>query len=85
MFYSHAMFGKADGDLEMFARRRYDVVLLCADDIPFEQDGTRQDEAFRRRQHAWYLERLAEMDQPWTLVGGTVDERVRRAVELLLD
>ena len=83
LFYSHAMFGKAEEALERLATRPYHLVVLCASDIPFVQDGTRQDEAFRDRQYAWYLERLAEMGQPWVLVGGSVDARVRAVREAL--
>ena len=77
LFYSHAMFGRADPLLEQLAQRSYHLAVLCASDIPFVQDGTRQDEAFRARQQAWYLEHLAAMGQPWMTVGGSVEERVR--------
>lgn len=58
-FYAGAMFGSVDPRLEALARRGYDAVVLCAPDFPFVQDGTRRDEAFRARQHAWYREALA--------------------------
>ncbi len=85
LFYSHAMFGRADESLERLARRRYHLVVLCAPDIPFVQDGTRQDEAFRARQHAWYLEQLARTSQPWIVVAGSVEERVDAVEKFLLD
>ena len=41
------MFGTAPQPLRQAARRRYDLLFLCAPDIPFDQDGTRVGEAFR--------------------------------------
>jgi nicotinamide riboside kinase len=46
--YSGWMFGTAPEPLRQAARRRYDLLFLCAPDIPFDQDGTRVGEAFRR-------------------------------------
>ena len=84
LFYSHAMFGRADESLERLARRPYHLAVLCASDIPFVQDGTRRDENFRARQHGWYLEHLAQTGQPWIAVGGSVDERVDFVERFLL-
>ncbi len=56
-FYCVEMFGKAEQELAQLAEHRYDLVLLCAPDFPFIQDGTRRDGDFRARQHAWYQAR----------------------------
>ena len=77
LFYSREMFGRADPELEILARRSYALVVMCEPDIPFIQDGTRRDPAFRAQQHAWYLEQLARSEQPWISVGGNPEERVR--------
>lgn len=84
LFYSHAMFGRADERLAQLARRPYHLAVLCALDIPFVQDGTRQDEAFRVRQHRWYLEQLTQTGQPWIAVAGSVVERVDFVEKFLL-
>ncbi len=85
LFYSRAFFdGRATPGLERLARRRYDATILCApDDFPFVQDGTRQDAAFRDRQHAWYVARLAELRRPFRLVRGRLGERVRAVADHL--
>lgn len=85
LFYSRAFFdGRTARELERLARRRYDATVLCAPgDFPFVQDGTRQDAAFRDRQHAWYLERLGELRRPFLLVRGRVEERVRAVADHL--
>ena len=81
LFYSHDLFGRTDPVLErLAAERRYDLTLLCAPDFPFVQDGTRRDDAFRRRQHAWYLAQLTARRDPWTHVEGDVDRRARTAL-----
>ncbi|MES2440055.1 MAG: ATPase, partial [Verrucomicrobiota bacterium] len=46
-------------ELEALARRTYQHLLLCADDFPFVQDGTRRDAGFRTKGQKWYLEKLA--------------------------
>lgn len=83
LFYSQEMFGRAAPELELLAQRRYRLAVLCAPDFPFAQDGTRRDEAFRARQHAWYLEQLSRGGQSWITVGGSVGERVRAVAAAL--
>ncbi|HEY1052337.1 MAG TPA: AAA family ATPase [Prosthecobacter sp.] len=84
LFYSHAMFGMAEAELERLAARPYALHVLCTPDFPFVQDGTRQDETFRMRQDAWYRSELERQGLRWIEVGGPVDERVRQ-VEAALD
>lgn len=74
LFYSRFLFGRVAPELETLARRPYDHVVLCAPDFPFVQDGTRQDEAFRARQHAFYLDAL--VGRRYLLVTGGVAARV---------
>ena len=58
LFYSQELFGYANAELVALSRRPYDHLVLCADDFPFVQDGTRQGEAFRQKGQAWYLQNL---------------------------
>jgi len=81
--YSAWMFGALDPVLEPLARRRYEGVVLCAHDIPFVQDGTRQQAGFRERQHAWYALQVARLGLPLLQVGGTVEQRVAQVVDAL--
>ncbi|QWT22649.1 AAA family ATPase [Bacillus sp. NP157] len=83
LFYNHALFGRADPLLEALAARRYDHVFLCAPEFPFVQDGTRQDEAFRDRQHAWYLDELGRRGMPFTLLRGDREQRCAAAAASL--
>lgn len=84
-FYSDAMFGAVDPALLDLSHRAYDVTLVCAPDITFVQDGTRQDAAFRLRQHDWYLEQLARRGVAYTVLAGSVAERVAQAAHVLAD
>jgi HTH-type transcriptional regulator, transcriptional repressor of NAD biosynthesis genes len=61
--------------LEHLAKRTYDLVVLCEPVLPFVQDGTRQEPAFRLHQHAWYQQELNRRRVPHLTVGGTVAER----------
>ena len=81
--YSHFYFGQADPELSALKHRPYEVTFLCAPDFPFVQDGTRAGEDFRARQHRWYLELLQQLTIPYTLLTGTLEERICKIVEVL--
>ena len=83
-FYCIEMFGKAEQELAQLAEHRYDLVLLCAPDFPFIQDGTRRDEDFRARQHAWYQAELTQREIAFVDVSGSVDDRVGQVAQLLV-
>ncbi|MFZ4874571.1 AAA family ATPase [Janthinobacterium sp. Mn2066] len=85
-FYCIEMFGKAQAELAELAEaagHRYDLVLLCAPDFPFIQDGTRRDDGFRLRQHAWYRAELERRGIAYVEVSGTVADRVGQVARLL--
>lgn len=77
------MFGQADPALLTLTWQGYNVVLVCAPDFPFVQDGARCDDAFRHRPHAWYLEQLAERGIAYTLLIGGHEERLQMALQAL--
>lgn len=83
LFYSLDMFGRADVGLKLAAQRAYAMVVLCAPDFPFVQDGTRRDEAFRSRQHVWYETELAARGVPYVTARGSLTERIRLVRQLL--
>ena len=82
-FYCVEMFGKAEPELARLAEHRYDLVVLCAPDFPFIQDGTRRDEDFRARQHAWYQAELARRGIAFAILGGSVRQRIAALAGLL--
>jgi len=83
LFYSRHLFQRADPRLEELADRRYDLVVLCGNDIPFVQDGTRQDEKFREHQQNWYVEQLNRLGMPFLEVTGNVSARIAQISERL--
>ncbi len=83
VFYSQHLFRRVDPKLEYLARRHYDLVVLCAADFGFIQDGTRQDASFRERQNAWYVTELSRRGIPFIEVNGTVSDRVAEIGECL--
>ncbi len=71
----------------VLAQKNYDLTVLCSDDIPHVQDGTRDSAAFRAKQQADYQMHLNQLTTPWIEVTGTVQARVEAvlaAVEKLL-
>jgi HTH-type transcriptional repressor of NAD biosynthesis genes len=83
LFYSLDMFGDADPELQLAAQREYAVVVLCAPDFAFVQDGTRRDEAFRQQQHVWYEAQLADRGVLYVTARGSLDDRTRFLRQLL--
>jgi NadR type nicotinamide-nucleotide adenylyltransferase len=79
LFYSDHLFGKAEPILERLAERHYDFTILCAPDFSFVQDGTRQPETFRARQHDWYLNELSKRGIAHQLVTGSLEARISRS------
>lgn len=80
LFYSQAMFGRAEAELATLAERPYAHTFLCADDFPFVQDGTRQDDTFRRRQQAWYRAELQRRGRSFQVLTGPLDARVQQVL-----
>ncbi len=76
LFYSQALFGVASEALKTAARQPYDLTILCAPDIPFEQDGTRQSMEFRMRQQEWYRAELIARGIPYLLAEGSLGDRI---------
>ncbi|MCD2519024.1 AAA family ATPase [Massilia sp. G4R7] len=83
VFYSEDGYGKVDAAVQALARRPYAMTFVCAPDIPFVQDGTRRDAAFRQRQHAWYLATLERAGIPYVILAGSVEERVATSLDVL--
>jgi HTH-type transcriptional regulator, transcriptional repressor of NAD biosynthesis genes len=78
LLYCLDQFGRAEPELDALAKRAYDLILLCAPDFPFVQDGTRRDAAFRARQHELYVGRLSRTRWPWLVVCGEVEARIEQ-------
>ena len=85
LFYSQALFDNADEQLHALATRHYDQVFVCVPDFALVQDGTRQDESFRLRQHAWYLDVLNKSAVPYTLLSGDVRNRLASVKAVLAE
>lgn len=82
-FYSLALFGAIAPALACLADRAYAATFVCAPDFPFVQDGTRRDDRFRQRQHAWYIHELNKRGIAYTLLSGAHDLRLLQAAQAL--
>lgn len=81
LFYSQELFGRVAPKLEALADRHYPHTVLCDDDFPFIQDGTRRDPFFRQRAQQFYRQRLADI--PYFLTSGTISQRMDHIGKLL--
>lgn len=79
-FYSQRWYGKVDPKLEKLARRTYDLVFFCARDFDYVDDGSRNGEEFGMEQQQYYVDHLR---QPYIMLFGPVEERVKYAVKHL--
>jgi NadR type nicotinamide-nucleotide adenylyltransferase len=82
-YYTNFLFGRRDPVVEELSLRSYDLTVLCEPDIPFHQDGTRQDSLFREQQHRWYREVLHRRNIPFVSASGDVETRVERVAAAL--
>jgi HTH-type transcriptional repressor of NAD biosynthesis genes len=77
--YSYYYFHRCDPALQAMAAvcgQRYAHTFVCTPTVPFEQDGWRGPEALRSFQHGMILMQLDYLGIAYTLVEGTVAERV---------
>jgi nicotinamide riboside kinase len=77
--YSYYYFHRCDPALLALARvcgQRYACTFVCLPTVPFEQDGWRGPEALRQFQHGAILMQLEALGIPYTLLDGSVAERV---------
>jgi nicotinamide riboside kinase len=59
-------------------RTRYAHTFVCADDIPYEQQDVRENEAWRGRIQQLVLKDLEARSIPYTIVCGSVEERAEQ-------
>lgn len=83
LLYSQHLFGRVDPVLEHLAERPYSHTFLCAPDFSFIQDGTRSTPDFRTQQHVRHLEELTRRGISFSLLSGSVPERIAQARQTL--
>lgn len=82
--WSRHRFGKIDPwVLEELARRTYDLILLCATDLPWQEDPLREHPELEMRQQ--FFEIYQQLSQasgiPWILISGDTDKRLSTAIQ----
>lgn len=84
--FSRYYHGEAHPELKRLARaaeKRYDYCFVCATDIPYEEDGTRNGETHRK---TFQEEILADLDKRginYVLLGGNIQERIAKVMEVM--
>ncbi len=82
--WSQHRYGKVDPwVLAEIARRTYDLILLCAPDLPWQEDPLREHPELEMRQHFFEVyQQLAQASGfPWVLIFGEKAERLSTAIE----
>jgi HTH-type transcriptional regulator, transcriptional repressor of NAD biosynthesis genes len=64
-------------------KNRYHHVFVCADDIPFEQDGWRDNTVWRSRMQGMVLHDLDSRGIHYTVVSGNLEQRVQQVKTVL--
>jgi NadR type nicotinamide-nucleotide adenylyltransferase len=83
MFFSHYYNRGSDPRLRALAdecRTRYQHVFVCDDDIPFEQDGWRDNAIWRGRMQGMVLHDLAVRGIAYTTITGSLHSRVEQVM-----
>lgn len=86
MFFSHYYNRDSLPALRQLAHEcsgRYRHVIVCDDDIPFEQDGWRDNAEWRGRMQGMVLHDLATRCTPFHVVRGTLADRVSQVRSIL--
>ncbi len=83
LWYSIDGHGRADPELVRLSWRTYDVMLVCAPDFAFVQDGSRSSEDFRLRHDRWIRATLRARGTDFHDVRGSVAARVAQVAALI--
>lgn len=84
--WSRHRFGKVDPwVLEEITRRTYDLILLCAPDLPWQEDPLREHPELEMRQQFFdvYQQLTQASGFPWALISGDTAERLSSSVEAI--
>jgi NadR type nicotinamide-nucleotide adenylyltransferase len=82
--WSQHRFGKVDPwVLEEITRRTYDLILLCAPDLPWQEDPLREHPELEMRQQFFdvYQQLTLASGFPWVLISGETAERLSTAIQ----
>lgn len=82
--WSQHRFGKVDSwVLEELARRTYDLILLCAPDLPWQADPLREHPELEMRQQFFevYQQLCQASGFPWVLISGDTAKRLSTAIQ----
>ena len=85
--WSQHRYGKVDPwVLEELARRTYDLILLCAPDLPWQADPLREHPELEMRQQ--FFEIYQQLSQasgiPWILISGDTAQRLSTAIQAVV-
>ena len=69
--------------LEEIARRTYDLILLCATDLPWQADPLREHPELKMRQQFFevYKQLCQASGFPWVLISGDTAQRLSTAIQ----
>ncbi|NDE61269.1 MAG: ATPase [Cyclobacteriaceae bacterium] len=85
--WSQHRFGKIDPWVqEELERRTYDLILLCAPDLPWQADPLREHPLPEHRERFFqqYLHLTKESGVPYRIISGNAEQRLRDSVEAIL-
>jgi len=66
-----------------FASEEFDHYFLCKPDIPWEEDPLRENPKDRERLFFIYENQLKELNLPYSILFGNIDQRQKRMEEVL--
>jgi nicotinamide riboside kinase len=85
--YSQIYFGAVDAELAQLTRsHRYDFTLVTAPELGWTPDGLQRDSTVSMQHlHGAVIAMLADLQTPYQLISGSVEQRLRQALDYLAD
>ena len=82
--WSNVKFQKVSPSLRvLLENQQFDLYFLCKPDFIWEADPLRENPNNREQLFELYVERLKELNWPYCILEGSIDDRKRRIIEIL--
>ncbi len=82
--WAEFVFNKCDNSfLNQIVNRKYDLYLLCKNDIPWVKDELREYPDLKQREqlYHYYKDAMINQNTPWVEISGDYDQRLKKAID----
>jgi nicotinamide riboside kinase len=83
IWYEEKTGNRSDEIEPLLQAQKFDIYFLCKPDIPWEFDELRENSNDRERLFELYKTRLDEMELPYTVIEGNMEQRAAQAYDVI--